>query len=170
MGKKKRTPEAPEPTDLVAVKVLREQDWAYAQWLEHTSWQGMRVKANRPPDEGGLGYDLNLAALRGLVDGYREREGLVELTRAEARERRAHDLDLVHRAARASLRKAAAAGALDEKAAKLLLDVGRDEAKHYGTDEPVKIEAEVTNRDAVTDELNAMLARLGEKPVEVKSE
>lgn len=164
MGKKKRA----EHADLVSVRVMREQDWAYAQWLEHVSWQGMRVKASAPPEHGGLGYDLSLAALRGLVAGYREREGLVELTRAEVRERRGHDLDLLHRAARASMRKAAEAGALDVHAAKLLLDVGRDEAKHYGTDEPVKIEADVTTHDAVTEELNAMLARAGRPPIEVE--
>lgn len=169
MGKKHRA-EPREGADLIAVKVMREQDWAYERWLEHLSYQQMRVRAAWTPSDGGLGYDLSIAALRGLVAGYREREGIAELTRAEVRERRGHDLDLVHRAARASMRKAANVGALDVHAAKLLLEVGRDEARHYGTDEPVKIEAEVTTRDAVADELNAMLARAGKDPIEVPHE
>lgn len=164
--KKTRQPRA----ELIETRVLREQDWAYEQWLEHVSWQGMRARVNRHPDDGGLGYDLSIDALRGLVAGYREREGLVELTRDEARERRAHDLDLVHRAARASMRKAATVGALDVHAAKLLLEVGRDEAKHYGTDEPVVAKVDVTHRDAVTEELNAMLARAGRDPIKVNTD
>jgi hypothetical protein len=155
--------------ELIAVKVMREQDWAYERWLEYVSYQAMRVQAAHPPAEGGLGYDLSLAALEGLVKGYREREGLSELTRDEARERRAHDLALVMRSARASMRNAAKVGALDVHATKLMLEAGRDLAKHYGTDQPITVEANVTHRDAVTEELNAMLVRLGEAPIEVDS-
>jgi hypothetical protein len=160
-GKRKRRDE------LIAVKVMREQEWAYERWLEHMSYQAMRVAASRPPEAGGLGYDLSAATFEGLVKGYREREGLSELTRDEARERRAHDLALIMRATRAAMAKAAALGALDVHAAKLNLEAGRDLAKHYGTDQPITVEANVTHRDAVTEELNAMLAAAGRNPVEV---
>lgn len=41
------------------------------------------------------------------------------------------------------------------------------EAKLFGLDAPTEAKLEVTTRDAVTDELNEMLARAGHKPVDV---
>jgi hypothetical protein len=165
--KSKRTapPEASAPADLVAVKVMREQEWAYAAWLAHVPFAQMRVEVAKPPSEGGLGYELSVQALRGLVTGYRARVGDLSATREEQIERELHDLDAIQRAAGLSLARAEAAEALDVHAAKLYLDAGAQRRKLLGLDAAVKVEAEVTHRDAVAEELNAMLGRAGRDPI-----
>ncbi len=60
-----------------------------------------------------------------------------------------------------------AAARVIESADKRLAAAQKDERDLFGLNAPTKIEAEVTTRDAVTDELNAMLARAGRAPIEV---
>lgn len=60
----------PKYRDLTAVKLEREQAWAYERHLEHLSYRDMRRLVSLPPSEGGLGYDLSEHALAGLVRGY----------------------------------------------------------------------------------------------------
>lgn len=156
--------------ELLARRIVHEQEWAYARWLEHRSYRQMRIMANAPIAEGGLGYDLSLDALRGLVAGYRETHGEQTMTRAEHIDRELHDLDLAQQLALASMRKAADAGALDVHGTKLYAELGAQRRKLLGLDMPAEVKVDVTNHDAVTEELNAMLARLGEKPIEVRND
>lgn len=156
--------------ELLARRVVHEQEWAYARWLEHRSYHQMRVMAGKPVSQGGLGYDLSLDALRGLVAGYRETHGEQTMTRAEYIERELHDLDVAQQLALASMQKAADAGTLDVHGTKLYAELGAQRRKLLGLDMPAEVKVDVTNHDAVTEELNAMLARLGEKPVEVHHE
>lgn len=71
------------------------------------------------------------------------------------------------READAKIREAAAK--MLESADRRLAAAQRDERDLHGLNAPTKIEAEVTTRDAVTDELNAMLIRAGRDPIEVDS-
>lgn len=171
MGKKKRAPEAPTDTaaDLIAARVLVEQDWAYAQWVQHATYQQMRVRVSEPPPRG-LGYDLSLEALRGLVAGYRARAGDLAMTREEHRERELHDLDILQQEAARAMLEARQNPPVDAQgnimpfalnAAKLFADLGEKRRKLLGLDEPVKVEADVTHRDAVMEELDAMMTRAG---------
>ena len=54
-----------------------------------------------------------------------------------------------------------------ERADKRLDAVHAREARLFGLDAPTEAKLEVTTRDAVADELNAMLERAGRKPVDV---
>lgn len=172
MGKK--SPKA-DRGDLILARVLREREWAHAGWLAHKSWTQLRVEASRSEAQGGLGYDLSIQALKGLVEQARADRGDLKLDRDAHIERELHDLDLVQQeAARAIVEQRQnppvdAQGnikpfALD--AAKFYADIGDKRRRLLGLDEAVKVEASVTHRDAVVDELNAMLARLGEAPIE----
>lgn len=161
-------------SELIAVQTLREQRWAFDARRAHLSYREMRTLANRPEREGGLGYDLSEHALKRLVDGYRERMTEVEAINIdEHRERELADLDLVQREAAATIRatnaaidRAAEIGALDVHATKLKLGaidryrvVGESRRKLLGIDAPQQIKADVVVRDALTEELNEMLAR-----------
>lgn len=156
-----------EPQDLIAVRVLAEQRWAYEQRLAHLSYREMSMRTIRPEDEGGLGYYLSASALKARVTKYREdmREALTE-DREEHRERELADLDLVQRLALEAMRKGAALGVLDDKASTLYLKAGAERRKLLGLDAPVESKVDVTVHDAVTDELNAMLAEAGIPPIE----
>lgn len=153
--------------DVVLARTLVEQEWAHGRWLQHESWTQMRVTAGRPPSDGGLGYDLSIQALKGLVDGYRQRVGDLTATREQHIERELNDLDLAQQLALRSMAKGAEAGALDVHGTKLFVDIGRERRKLLGLDAATKIEADVVHRDAVTEELNAMLVRAGRPPIEV---
>lgn len=61
--------------------------------------------------------------------------------------------------------RAALAGDL-ERADRRLDSIHAREAKLFGLDAPIEAKLEVTSRDAVVDELNAMLVRNGRKPVD----
>lgn len=177
MGKKAKH------ADLLAVKVLREQRWAYERRLDHLSYHEIRVLSSAPPEHGGLGYDVSEHRLKGLVTGYRERMAEVEAEELdEHRARELADLDVAQRrvdaiaenAARAVAR-AAELEALDVHASKVMLDataqrraIGESRRKLLGIDAPQQIKADVVVRDAVTEELNAMLARAGRAPIEVE--
>lgn len=86
-------------SELIALRVMREQQWAYDRRLEHLSYREMRSLANRPPEHGGLGYDLSEQALKALVDGYVERmRETLEESREQQIARELADLDKQHRA------------------------------------------------------------------------
>lgn len=176
MGKK------PKHADLLAVKVLQEQRWAFEGRLAHLSYHEMRLLSSKAPPVG-LGYDVSEHRLKGLVASYRERMADIETEDlAEHRARELHDLDLAQRrvdaiAENAARRVAEAAEmhTLDVHGSKLVLDataqrraIGESRRKLLGLDQPVKAELEVTTRDAVTEELNAMLSRAGRPPIKVE--
>lgn len=158
----------PKRSELIALRVMQEQQWAYACSLEHLSYRDMRQLANCPPEYGGLGYDLSEHALKGLVRGYLDRmRTVLEADRDELIAREANDLDTLTRLGMAGLRRAAALEELDVHAAKLVLDTSKARRSLYGLDAPTETKIEVTTRDGVLDDLNAALARLGEQPVKV---
>ena len=159
MGKKKHA----SPDALLEARVLRESEWAYRGWLAHKTAAQLRIEANRSPADGGLGYDLGIAAIRGLIEKGRELHGEQAQHRDAMIERELLDLDLVQQLAGASMRKAAEASALDVHASKLYLDAGAQRRKLLGLDAATKVEAEVVHRDAVMEELDAALARLTPK-------
>lgn len=64
---------APDYREIIAVRVMREQEWAYEQRSRHLSYREMRRRSIMPQYMGGLGYDLSEHALKGLVTGYTER-------------------------------------------------------------------------------------------------
>lgn len=152
--------------ELVALRTLQEQRWAADRRLEHLSYRAMRERAARPESAGGLGRDLSEHRLKRLVEDYRERMAGVEVVElAEHRERELHDLDMVQRYALAAMEKAASASAFDEKAVDKFLKAGAERRKLLGLDMPVVAKVEVVHKDAVTVELNEMLARAGRKPM-----
>lgn len=162
MGKRKNRQHA----ELVAVRVLREQEWAFARRLEHKSYHQMRELASRPESAGGLGRDVSEHTLRKLVEAYRDRMAEVEVVNlAEHRERELHDLDLAQQLCRAAMAKAAEDGRIDVSATALFAKLGESRRKLLGLDMPVESRVEVVHHDAVAEELNAMLARAGRGPV-----
>lgn len=168
MSKKKRAAKPDERTALLVARVAHEQRWAYARWVEHVPFPTMAADTMRSPEEGGLGYYLSAKVLRSLVATYREEQGDIVGTREEQRERDAITLDEQERDARRAIRRAQEVGALDVHAHALLLKVQERRAKLLGTDSPTEVAATVTVRDAVTEELNDMLARAGRKPLKVE--
>lgn len=64
---------SPNFKELIAVRVMKEQEWAYEQRSRHLSYREMRRRTHLPKEQGGLGYDLSEHALKGLVNGYLER-------------------------------------------------------------------------------------------------
>lgn len=157
---------APPVGDLVVARVVVERQWAYDRRIvDGMTWQMIRALALRPDEHGGIGRNYGIATLKGLVAAHRAEQGEIVGTREERIERRQHELDELALLARASLGRAAAAGALDVHAAKVLLDARAAEAKMHGDDAALRIEADVTTHDAVLDELNAALVAMGEEPV-----
>lgn len=179
--------------ELIAIRVLHEQRWAYERALEHLSYRGMRSLANHSVQAGGLGYDLSEHALKALVRGYRDRMAEVEeRTLEEHRERELADLDDEHRmlaellgpidTGRAAViarhlgYDSVEAFVIDNPDADVWRDdgtrlralrerraVGESRRRLLGLDAPQSVKVEVTSRDAVADELNAMLALLDPK-------
>lgn len=167
MGKKKRerekrTPESPPSTgDLISMRVQREREWAYGMWLAGWPFPMMRAQANRSPDEGGLGYDLSVVALRNLVQAHRLEQGTLVGDRDALIERQQVELEEQRLRAKASVARAAELQVIDDKAEKLLLEIQQREAKLHGLDAAARIEADVTHHDGVTRELEAMLEEAG---------
>lgn len=154
-------------SELIAVRILHEQEWAYEAWRQRLSYAAIARRSALPVSEGGLGYPLSGQIVKSRLDGYRERmRPLLESSVESARERQVAELDELSRLAQAALAKAAAGGSIDRDAARLLLDIHAREAKLLGLDVPVKVDLEVVTRDAIIDELNEELAALGEDVVE----
>jgi hypothetical protein len=157
MGKKKRVGGG----DLIAQQTLREQAWCYARRMEGYTFPMIRALANEPADAGGLGYDLSVSAIRSLVQAHREAQGEITGTRAERIERRQMLYEGQILRAQAAISRAAAVGALDPDAEKLLQSALAAEAKMHGDDAAQRIEADVTHHDGATAELFAMLDEVG---------
>jgi hypothetical protein len=165
MSKKKRAPDPRSVGEIVEARVIEEREWAYAAWMDRLSWGAMRALANQPREKGGLGRDVSPGALRNLVREARAMRGDLGMSREERAERALYEVDEVIRSARRSIASAAAVGALDVHASKLLLDAGKREGEIVGYFAAQRIEAEVIHRDAVLEELNAALVAMGEEPV-----
>jgi hypothetical protein len=172
--------------ELIALRTLAEQRWAYDARMAHLSYRDMRRRVAEAPPVG-LGYDLSEHTLKALVAGYRERMTDVHaIDLDEHRERELEDLDIAQRrtdfVAELAAKRLAAVDdlgveLLDEKAGKLLLDatsqrrtIGESRRKLLGLDAPTQVKADVIVHDAVTEELNAMLARAGRDPIEVRDD
>lgn len=170
--------------ELIALRTLAEQRWAYDARMAHLSYRDMRRRVAEAPPVG-LGYDLSEHTLKALVAGYRERMTDVHaIDLDEHRERELEDLDIAQRRtdlvaelAAKSLARAAELEALDVHGGKLLLDatsqrrtIGESRRKLLGLDAPTQVKADVIVHDAVTEELNAMLARAGRDPIEVRDD
>jgi hypothetical protein len=173
MSKKHRGPkpeaDAAPAADLIEARVAVEREWCYAGWLTHKTPRQLAAESMRPAERGGLGYYLGVPAVRGLIEQARADHGALVNREAQV-ERELHDLDLVQQLAMASMRRAAEVEALDIHAMKAFTEAGAQRRKLLGLDEATKVEATVTTRDAVTEELNAMLARAGRDPIEARGE
>lgn len=150
-------------SELIALRTMREQEWAYNGWRQRMSYAEMARRSALSESDGGLGYGLSEYLVKQRLDGYRERmRPVLEANALAARERQVAELDELSRLARAALTKAATGGAIDKDAARLLLDIHAREAKLLGLDAPTAIVAEVVTHGAVEAELDAMLARMPE--------
>lgn len=195
----KKTPRPPSG-DVIEQQVAHERQWCYARWLERLTFSQIRIAANLPADEGGLGYDLSQSAIKGLVQQARADNGDLTMSRDERLERQLVEVDNRARAARHDLEKAhallrteppklrdfdsrpehaaamggyakliEAAGKQVESAERRLEVAMEREAKLTGLAAPTETKLDVTHRDGVMEELNAMLVRAGEKPLKVES-
>ncbi len=150
----------PSDSTPIEARVLREREWVYEAWLARLTFTQIRTLANAAPADGGLGYDLAITAIKGLIEQAKADRGETTMGKAERAERRQAERDELARHARARLREAAAKQGADDDAAKLLLTVHKAEREEFGDDAASRHEVEVTNRSAVDAELEAMLARL----------
>jgi hypothetical protein len=152
--------------ELIAVRVLREQEWVYRAWLAHLPITRMQELSARPEHEGGLGYPLGPHALKGRLEAYHERmREVYEVNVAMERTRidQGYELRMQGYAILIADPQTRTGERLAAMAAMRAEDEGR--RKYLGLDKPVVIEANVVNHDAVTRELNEMLVRMGEDPI-----
>lgn len=158
---------APKPAqELILARVLYEREWAYERRIvDGLPWQAIRSLGVRPDELGGINRNLGVGTLKGMVAEHMAEQGVMHGTREERIERRQLELDALALMARSSLARAAESGALDVHAAKILLDARAAEAKMHGDDAALRIEADVTTHDAVSAELDALLARAGREPI-----
>lgn len=154
--------------DGLAARVAAERAWCWARYVEGYPYPTIRAMANEPTDVGGLGYDLSVSAIRAMVAEHRAAQGSIIGTREERIERRQLRLDQIALDAQRSMARAREVGVVDKDAAKLLLDTMAHEGKMHGDDAALRIEADVTTRDAVTEELAAAVAALGLDPIPVE--
>lgn len=146
---------------LIEQRVIQEQEWAYARWVERFSYRQMRALGCRPPEQGGLGRDISPVAYKHLVHAAREAHGDLTLSRDERLERMNAENDDLARALRAELnREREESGRVDLKLADALLAVQKREADLNGVNAPTKVEAEIVTKSAVDAELEEMLARI----------
>lgn len=178
--------------ELIEARVLREEEWALEAFRARLSFPEMRRFVIRSPEEGGLGYAISESGLRALVASARHRAGDTAVTREERVERMQAEIDVRIRAARADLSRALgereAMGPPDpyadkvereiywkklealtktiESADRRLAAAQKDERDLHGLNAPTRIEADVTTRDGVLEDMNAALVALGREPVE----
>lgn len=155
---------------VVAAKVATEEEWAYDRRSERLSWRQMRDLAPLPVERGGLGYPLGIMTLKTRADAYFEQiRSTLRVGVEERRSRQEAEIDELIRLAVGDIKTARQAGdvkASAEAEARLVRYQER-EAKIFGTDAAQRIEAEITTKDGVLDELNASLVALGLDPVDV---
>lgn len=149
-----------------------------------------------PVAEGGVGRSMTMKTVRKRVSDYRDTlaVGVDDETREEQRAAGLADLNLRQRAFTALLSRVDEAATLqrafamnttgavlaeqrpdllvprDEKMQMRALEnlrmIGESRRRLLGTDAPVRVDADVTMRDGVLDDLNAALVALGREPVE----
>lgn len=178
--------------ELVEAKVIREEDFALEAWRNRIPYPAMRRLAldvlGYALSESALRALVQSARAR-HGDTAMTRADRIDRQQAEIDERAARarfDLRRWHAAAQEAqperpeyfdtldYRDALAAwGKRVEVANKAIAEADRrlqaamkDEREIYGDNAATKIEAEVTTRDGVLDDLNAALVSLGRKPVE----
>lgn len=158
-----------ERTALIEQRVIAEQEWAYARWIERYTFRQMRALGCLPPEQGGLGRDISPAAYKHLVHAAREAHGDLTLSREERLERMNAENDELARALRAELaERKVEDGRVDLKLADALLAIQKREAELNGVNAPTKVEAEITTKSAVDAELEEMLARIPDHSPERK--
>ena len=190
----KKPPKATR-AELVEARVVREEDFALEAWRARVPFPEMRRRAfeelGYAISESGLRALVKSARAR-VGDLSMTRDERIERQQAEIDERAARasfDLRKWHALAQepqpdraeyadtAEHRDALAAWAKRvEVANKAIAEADRrlqaamkDEREIYGDNAATKIEAEVTTRDGVLDDLNAALVSLGREPVEVEA-
>lgn len=162
----KKTPRA----ELIEARIIEEQEWAYARWTQRYSYRQMRALGCLPPSEGGLGRDLSPAAYRHLVQQAREAAGDLTLSREERLERmNALNDDLSRELMRELEERRNETGRIDLKTLDALLAVQKREADLNGVDAAKRLDVEVTGRDKLDAEIEAMLARL-DTPTEIRED
>lgn len=156
--------------ELIEARVVAEQAWMHARWMERLSFRQIAAAAALPVEQGGLGITVSPAGCKAMVHAYREAQGDLTMSREDRRERQSDELDELARAIRRNLADFAAdhGGAVNLKLVEALLAVGKREADLHGLAAPTEIKAEITHRDAILDELNAELVALGEQPIEAE--
>ena len=181
--------------ELIEAKVIREEDFALEAWRARVPFPEMRRRAldvlGYAISESGLRALMKRARARG-GDLSMPRAARIARQQAEIDERAARarfDLRKWHALAQeaqpqrdeyfdtAEHRDALALwGKRVEVANKAIAEADRrlqaamkDEREIYGDNAATKIEAEVTTRDGVLDDLNAALVSLGREPVEVEA-
>jgi hypothetical protein len=170
MSKKRRAPKASPgaPAALIVARVERERAWAHALWMQRATYAQISAASALPVELGGIGVHVSHAGCKAMVAAYRESRGDVTMSREERLERQSDEIDELMRALRREIGEfVEREGSVPEKAVRLLLDAGKREAELHGLAAATKIDATVTHRDGVIDELNASLAALGRPAVEV---
>jgi hypothetical protein len=166
MSKKRKRPEARRNDAMILARVERERAWAHGLWMQRATYGQISAASVLPPESGGIGVHVSPAGCKAMVAAYREARGDVTMSRDERLERQSDEIDELMRHLRAAIARAAEIDAVDVHSIKLLLDAGKREAELHGLNAAQKVEAIVTHRDGVIDELNASLAALGRPLVE----
>lgn len=188
-GKKRGAPAAAE---VIQVRTLREQRWAYEQRRKRMRWDQIADLAMRPPAEGGLGYARSPKALKAayavhvaevveLEEASRPESTVLALATLDAVERELYALagPVDHARTEQAKAKARAEGDLSDDeveaivvlrpeaerrdALKTVLATHDRRSKLLGLDAPIVLD--VTHHDATIADLNDALGRLGETPV-----
>lgn len=148
-------------TALIEARVVREREWMHARWMERMTFRQISAAAALPVEVGGLGISVSPAGCKAMVHAYREDRGDVTMGRDERRERQADELDEMARAIRNQLAETKEeTGRVDLKLVEALLAIGKREADLHGLAAPTEIKAEITTRDAIDAEVEALLERL----------
>jgi hypothetical protein len=167
MSKKRRPPKASDNAAVILARVEHERAWAHALWMQRATYGQISAASVLPPSEGGIGVHVSPAGCRAMVAAYRETRGDVTMSRDERLERQSDEIDELMRQLRREIAEyVEREGVIPESRFKMLLDAGKREADLHGLAAAQKIDATVTHRDGVIDELNASLAALGREPVE----
>lgn len=154
-------------TALIEARVVREREWMHARWMERMSFRQISAAAALPVEHGGLGIMVSAAGCKAMVHAYREDRGDVTMGRDERRERQSDEIDEMARAVRGQLAEHMENyGTVNLKLVEALLALGKREADLHGLAAPTEIKAEITTRDAVDAEIEAMLARLDAEDVD----
>lgn len=148
--------------ELIEARVLREQQWIYEKHLAGHPKPTIRAMSLEPVERGGLGRSnaVSFPEMRAAIAEIRTSNGEIIGTKAERVERYTLRYEEQIELALAARSAAAAENRIDYEAEKLLASAQTALAKLHGDDAATKIEAEVTTRDGVLDELNEALAAL----------